>query len=106
MKNMISFQKIIAIVIIAVIAVGSLIPPVVFSITIKQEEDLSRQMMTAIYKYYDVIDDPVVVNYVNDIGERILATQPQQPFRYQFHVIKDDVYNAFATPAGHIFVYT
>ncbi len=92
--------------IIAVIAMGSLIPAVVFSLTIKEEEDLSRQMMTAIYKYYDVIDDPVVVNYVNDIGKRILATLPQQPFRYQFHVIKDDVYNAFATPAGHIFVYT
>jgi len=106
MKNMISFQKIIAIVIVAAIAMGSLIPPVVFSITIKEEEDLSRQMMTAIYKYYDIIDDPVVVDYVNDIGKRILATLPQQPFRYQFHVINDDVYNAFATPAGHIFVYT
>jgi len=93
-------------VIIAVIAMVSLVPPVVRSITIKEEEDLSRQMMTAIYKYYDVIDDPLVVNYVNDIGRRILATLPQQPFRYQFHVIKDDVYNAFATPAGHIFVYT
>ena len=106
MKKMKSSQKAIAIVIVAVIAMVSLIPPVVRSITIKEEEDLSRQMMAAIYKYYDVIDDPVVVNYVNDIGKRILATLPQQPFRYQFHVIKDDVYNAFATPAGHIFVYT
>ncbi|MBW2705303.1 MAG: M48 family metalloprotease [Deltaproteobacteria bacterium] len=106
MKNMKSSQKVIAIVIIAVIAMVSLVPPVVRSITIKEEEDLSRQMMTAIYKYYDVIDDPVVVDYVNDIGKRILATLPRQPFRYQFHVIKDDVYNAFATPAGHIFVYT
>ncbi len=106
MKKMNSNQKAIAIVIIAVIAMVSLIPPVVRSITIKEEEDLSRQMMTAIYKYYDVIDDPVVVDYVNDIGNRILATLPQQPFRYQFHVIRDDVYNAFATPGGHIFVYT
>lgn len=106
MKRMKSYQKAIAIVIVAVVAMVSLIPPAVRSITIKEEEDLSRQMMAAIYKYYDVIDDPMVVNYVNDIGRRILATLPQQPFRYQFHVIKDDVYNAFATPAGHIFVYT
>jgi len=106
MKKMISCQKAIAIAVIAVIAVVILVPPVVRGITIKEEEDLSRQMMAAILKYYDVIDDPVVVNYVNDIGNRILATVPQQPFQYQFHVIKDDVYNAFATPAGHIFVYT
>ena len=85
-------------VIIAVIAIVSFVPPVVRGITIKEEEDLSRQMMAAILKYYDVIEDPVVVNYVNDIGNRILATLPQQPFRYQFHVIKEDVYNAFATP--------
>ena len=106
MKKMISPQKAIAIVIIAVIAMVSLVPPMVRGITIKEEEDLSRQMMTAIYKAYDVIDDPLVVNYVNDIGKRILATVPPQPFRYHFHVIKEEVYNAFATPAGHIFVYT
>jgi predicted Zn-dependent protease len=106
MKKIISCQKAIAIAVIAVIAIVSFVPPVVRGITIKEEEDLSRQMMTAILKYYDVIEDPVVVNYVNDIGNRILASLPQQPFRYQFHVIKDDVYNAFATPGGHIFVYT
>ena len=76
------------------------------SITIKEEEELSRQMMVAIYKYFDIIDDPMVVDYVNTIGKRILATLPQQPFRYKFHVINDDVYNAFATPAGQIFIYT
>ena len=106
MKKMISGQKAIAIVAITVIAVVTIFPPLVHGITIKEEEDLSRQMMAAILKYYDVIEDPVVVKYVNDIGNRILATLPQQPFRYRFYVIKDDVYNAFATPAGHIFVYT
>ncbi len=106
MKNMKSYQKIIAIVIITAIALGSLVPQVVLSITIKEEEDLSRQMMAAIYKHFDLIEDPVIVDYVNDIGNRILATLPQQPFRYRFYVINDDIYNAFATPAGHIFVYT
>ena len=90
----------------ALITLGSLISPAVFSITVKEEEDMSRQMMAMIYKHYDVIDDPVIVPYVNKIGQRILASLPQQPFKYHFHVINDDVYNAFATPAGHIFVYT
>ena len=43
---------------------------------------------------------------MNKIGNRILSVLPQQPFNYHFYVIKEDVYNAFATPAGHIFVYT
>lgn len=106
MKNMKTYQKAIASGIVVVLALGSLIPSAVLSITVKEEEELSSKMMVAIYKYFEIIDDPLIVSYVNDIGERILATLPQQPFRYRFHVIKDDVYNAFATPAGHIFVYT
>ena len=75
MKNVKSYQKIIAIVIITAIVLGSLVPQVVLSITIKEEEDLSRQMMAAIYKHFDLIEDPVVVDYVNNIGNRILATR-------------------------------
>jgi beta-barrel assembly-enhancing protease len=38
------------------------------------------------------------------VGNRILAVVPPQPYPYHFYVIKEDVYNAFATPAGHIFI--
>jgi len=101
-----STKKFIVIGLMVLITLGSLISPAVFSITIKEEEEMSRKMMAMIYQHFDVIDDPVIVPYVNEIGQRILASLPQQPFKYQFHVINDDIYNAFATPAGHIFVYT
>jgi len=101
-----SAEKYIVIGIMVAVVLGALISPAVFSITVKEEEEMSRKMMAMIYRHFDVIDDPVIVPYVNKIGRRILTTLPQQPFRYQFHVINDDVHNAFATPAGHIFVYT
>ncbi|MGD8290901.1 MAG: M48 family metalloprotease [Desulfobacterales bacterium] len=101
-----SIQKIIAISLLFTLIFGSLLLPTAFSITVKEEEDMSRQILTLIHKYYDIVDDPAVVTYVNDIGNRILSVLPQQPFRYRFYVINEDVYNAFATPAGHIFVYT
>jgi predicted Zn-dependent protease len=101
-----STKKFIVIGLMVLITLGSLISPAVFSITIKEEEEMSRKMMAMIYQHFDVIDDPVIVPYVNKIGQRVLASLPQQPFKYQFHVINDDIYNAFATPAGHIFVYT
>jgi len=99
-------QKIVAIGVILILAVSSLVPPAVFSITVKEEEDMSREMLAMIHKYYEIVDDPDIVSYVNNIGNRILSALPQQPFKYHFYVIKEDVYNAFATPAGHIFVYT
>ncbi len=101
-----SAKKYIVIGMMVIIILGSMIAPTVFSITIKEEEQMSRQMMAMIHKYLNVIDDPELVPYVNKIGYRILATLPKQPFKYQFYVIDEDVYNAFATPAGHIFIYT
>ena len=105
-RVMAPIKKCIVIGLMVLVTLGGLISPAVFSITIKEEEEMSRKMMAMIYKHFDVLDDPEIVPYVNKIGRRILAALPQQPFKYQFHVIKADVYNAFATPAGHIFVYT
>ena len=49
-------QKIVAIGVILILAVSSLVPPAVFSITVKEEEDMSRKMMALIYKYFDIVD--------------------------------------------------
>ena len=87
-----------------IVIVGILSPKEAFSITIQQEEELSREVMKVVLKHYELIKDPLIVNYINEIGQRIISVLQPQPFIYHFYVIKDDVYNAFATPAGHIFV--
>jgi beta-barrel assembly-enhancing protease len=76
------------------------------AITIGEEEELSAEMLRIIFKKLPVVDDPYVSGYVNRVGRRILAVMPEQPFRYRFYVINQDMYNAFATPAGHIFIYS
>jgi beta-barrel assembly-enhancing protease len=81
-------------------------PKVASGITLKQEEELSREFMKLIRAHYEIIKDPAIVNYVNKVGQKLVATLPPQPFTYHFYVIKEDVYNAFATPAGHIFIYS
>jgi predicted Zn-dependent protease len=75
-------------------------------LTVKEEEDLSRQVMNQILKYYPLIDDPVVVEYINNIGNELVAYLPEKLFKYHFYVVKADTFNAFATPAGHIFVHS
>jgi beta-barrel assembly-enhancing protease len=89
----------------ALLAVG--VPPApVSAITLGEEEELSRQILRIIFKRFEIVQDPYVAAYVTRIGRRILDYQPDQPFRYHFYVIRDDSYNAFATPAGHIFVHS
>jgi predicted Zn-dependent protease len=75
-----------------------------WAISIKEEEKLAREFMKYIGRKYELINDPTIVGYVESIGKKILAVMPPQPFEYHFYVIKEDVYNAFAIPAGHIFI--
>lgn len=71
--------------------------------TIQEEREMSREFMQVVQTQFPLIRDPIIVDYVNRIGNRILNAIPPQPFTYQFYILHEDVYNAFATPAGHIF---
>ncbi|MDM8552974.1 M48 family metalloprotease [Desulfobacterales bacterium HSG2] len=82
----------------------TLFPKSASCITIKEEEELSHEFMKMVRKHFKVIRDPLIVNYVNEIGQKIVSAFPPQPFEYHFHVIKDHTYNAFAAPAGQIFI--
>ncbi len=86
------------------VVIFSLFPQNGFCITIKEEKEMSREFILAISQQLDIIDDPIISNYINKIGKKILAALPQQVFNYHFYVIKEDAFNAFASPAGHIFV--
>lgn len=72
-------------------------------ITIQEERELATEFMAVVEAHYPLIKDPVIVDYVNRLGKRILKAVPPQPFEYHFYVLREDVYNAFATPAGHVF---
>lgn len=53
-----------------------------------------------------LIEDPVVLEYVNTIGQDIAAQMGRNEFEYEFHVIEDDSLNAFALPGGKVFINT
>jgi predicted Zn-dependent protease len=75
-------------------------------LTTKEERDLGREFMRYVQKRFSLIEDPSIVNYVNKIGQRIVAQHPSPAFEFNFYVVKEDVYNAFAAPAGHVFIYS
>jgi predicted Zn-dependent protease len=73
-------------------------------LTTKEEEELGKKLMVYVKKHLVLIEDPSIVDYVNRVGQRIVAQLPSTPFDFHFYVIKEDVYNAFAAPAGHVFI--
>ena len=103
--NMLIKNKIVALVamISFVVSTTMIAIPEGNCITIQEERELSREFMAVVRTQFPLIEDPIIVDYVNRLGQRILKVVPPQPFEYKFYVLQEDMYNAFATPAGHIF---
>ena len=83
-----------------------LLPVVTSGLTVMEEEQLAREYIKILSAKMEIIDDPLIVGYVNELGQKLVKAFPQQPFEYKFYVVKQDVYNAFAIPGGHVFMYT
>lgn len=88
------------------LAASLFFPPPASGITFGEEEELSQEILRYILRRMTVVDDPYIISYVDEVGRRLLAVLPDQPFRYRFYVIQEDTFNAFATPAGHVFLYS
>jgi predicted Zn-dependent protease len=76
------------------------------TLSVQEEQALGRQMNGQIRRGLVFLPDRVVEGYVREIGADILRASGPQPFEYHFYVVEDDDINAFAAPAGHIYVNT
>jgi len=75
-------------------------------LSLDQERRLGADFSRDFMRRADLVRNPVVSGYVSAIGERLLRHAGPQPFTYRFHVVSNNEVNAFAAPAGHIYLYT
>lgn len=75
-------------------------------ITVTQEQQLGYRFQQEMRQSLPLVQDVVVNDYVSDMGQAIVDASGPQPFQYRFHVIYDDEINAFAGPAGYIYIHT
>ena len=52
------------------------------------------------------IDDPLVVDFVEELGQSIVAKTGTQPFVYRFRVIEAPSLNAFAVFGGYVYLHS
>ena len=55
-------------------------------------------------KRYTLIQDPVIKGYLTRLCNKIQNVADGRPFTYRFYIIQEPSYNAFAGPAGHVFI--
>jgi predicted Zn-dependent protease len=71
------------------------------------EEELSLGQAIAsqvVARYGGALEQPELVRYVNLVGQAVALTSDRPDIPYHFAVLKDESINAFAAPAGYVFV--
>ncbi|MDD5544424.1 MAG: M48 family metallopeptidase [Acidobacteriia bacterium] len=73
--------------------------------SIEKEIALGKSMAQEVERTSKLVDDPVITEYVNRVGQNLVKhSDAQVPFTIK--VIDGDEVNAFALPGGFFFVYT
>jgi predicted Zn-dependent protease len=75
-------------------------------VSVEQEREIGAEFDSQIREHIHLIDDPVVLGFINDLGQSIVRKIEPQPFIYHFRVIVDPSLNAFAVPGGYIYLHT
>ncbi len=70
------------------------------------EAQIGRSIMRQIRASGELVEDPQITEYINDIGHRISAHANNGSHEFTFFVIDDPNINAFALPGGYIGVHT
>lgn len=77
------------------------------TLSLPQEQLIGDDYMRQIRQFAPVIDDPELVEYINDLGFRLVANAPDATDRqFYFFVIRDPELNAFALPGGYVGIHS
>ncbi|MBI5585642.1 MAG: M48 family metalloprotease [Deltaproteobacteria bacterium] len=76
------------------------------ALTLEEEQKLGEQVVREVEAKFTVIRDPLLLNYLNRLGQEILQKSGSIPYPFRFYLLKDPQLNAFSVPGGHIFVTT
>lgn len=73
--------------------------------SVDQEQTMGRRMAEEIESQCRLLKDPVVLHYVNELGQR-LARNSDAKIPFVIKVVDSDEVNAFALPGGYFYVNT
>lgn len=76
------------------------------ALTIGEERDIGEKLLYKMRTEFSLLDDPDISQYINGLGQKVLAQAGPQYFDYRFFVVPSDEFNAFAAPSGLIFFFT
>jgi predicted Zn-dependent protease len=73
-------------------------------VSTQQEVQIGQDAAQQVNAQLPMVQDAVIQNYVNALGNRIARTTSRADLNWQFQVVNSDVVNAFALPGGFVYV--
>lgn len=70
----------------------------------QEAQDYGASMLRQMRALDMVVDDPLLDDYINDLGYRLVAGSDKPKQHFSFFIVKDAEINAFAAPGGYIAV--
>ena len=86
------------------IVMGPFNRPVHAELSIEEEQKMGKQFIIAALRYLKLVEDPEVVAYMNRVGQRVVSHLDVHTFNFSFYVVDSNQLNAFAAPAGYVFI--
>ena len=71
-----------------------------------QEIELGKQAAAEVERQLEVIKNPEIEGWLNNIGQKLAKTRQANAYPYYFKLVNEDSINAFALPGGPMFVHT
>jgi predicted Zn-dependent protease len=85
------------------VGIGNPLKP---NVTADAERRMGDKADTDLRRALPLIDDPVVLGFLNDLGQSLVRNLEPQPFVYRFRIVQEAELNAFALPGGYIYFNT
>src|SRR6202048_292633 len=73
-------------------------------VSTQQEVQMGQQEAAQVSAQLPMVQDAVVNNYVNPLGQRIASRTSRADLSWQFQVVNSNMVNAFALPGGFIYI--
>lgn len=76
------------------------------ALTVADEKKMTQEVLPQMRKDYPPLKNPELQSYISNLGRKVVASNKLEgnPYNYTFTVVDVDYVNAFALPAGTVFV--
>ena len=75
------------------------------TLTLTDEKLMGEAVVRNIRRAGKLIEDPLLNQYINDIGNKLVSVSGNQYYHFKFFIVDDKTINAFALPGGFIGVH-